>query len=229
MVNVLQRLFETLRHILENHITYNVSGKKDDKKFTMTKLLKAFFVLIGILTAGYFSAYAQKDMREISGVRFDDKIIVDGQLFKLKNVGLLRYKMVFKGYVAALYLGDGFSVKNIFKDAPKRLELSYFWSIAAEDFGMAADKVLRRNESDLLLEKLNSRVEKLHNAYQDVKPKDRYALTYIPEKGTTLTLNSRPLITIKGADFARAYFAIWLGKKPLDKGLRDTLLGTVKD
>ena len=187
------------------------------------------FLIIGIFIAGGGSVYSEPATREISGVRFDEKIIFNGQLFKLKNVGLLRYKMVFKGYVAALYLGDGFSVKDIFKDIPKRLELSYFWSIAAEDFGMSADKVLRRNESDLLLENLNSRVEKLHNAYQDVKPKDRYALTYIPEKGTILTLNSRPLITIKGADFARAYFAIWLGKKPLDKGLRDTLLGTVKE
>ena len=199
------------------------------KESTMAHKMKFIFLIIGIFIAGGGSVYSEPATREISGVRFDEKIIFNGQLFKLKNVGLLRYKMVFKGYVAALYLGDGFSVKDIFKDVPKRLELSYFWSIAAEDFGMAADKVLRRNESDLLLEKLNSRVEELHNAYQDVKPKDRYALTYIPEKGTTLTLNSRPLITIKGADFARAYFAIWLGKKPLDKGLRDTLLGTVKD
>jgi hypothetical protein len=29
---------------------------------------------------------------------------------------------------------------------------------------------------------------------------------------------------IEGADFAAAYFAIWLGQKPLDRSLRDQLL-----
>jgi hypothetical protein len=199
------------------------------KTFPTTKILKFTIVLIVILAAGGLSVYAQKTTRQISGVRFDESIVVGNTLFKLKNVGLLRYKMVFKGYVAALYLGEEFSIKDVLQDVPKRLELSYFWSISAEDFGKAADKVLRKNESDLLLEKLGSRLKKLNKAYLDVKPNDRYALTYIPGKGTELTLNSTPLVTIIGSDFARAYFAIWLGKQPLDKGLRDTLLGAVKD
>jgi len=199
------------------------------KPFPTTKILKFTIVLIVILAAGGLSVYAQKTTRQISGVRFDESIVVGNTLFKLKNVGLLRYKMVFKGYVAALYLGEEFSIKDVLQDVPKRLELSYFWSISAEDFGKAADKVLRKNESDLLLEKLSSRLKKLNKSYLDVKPNDRYALTYIPGKGTELTLNSTPLVTIMGSDFARAYFAIWLGKQPLDKGLRDTLLGAVKD
>jgi hypothetical protein len=199
------------------------------KTFPTTKILKFTIFLIVILAAGGSSVYAQKTTRQISGVRFDESIVVGNTLFKLKNVGLLRYKMVFKGYVAALYLGEEFSIKDVLQDVPKRLELSYFWSISAEDFGKAADKVLRKNESDLLLEKLRSRLKKLNKAYLDVKPNDRYALTYIPGKGTELTLNSKPLVTIMGSDFARAYFAIWLGKQPLDKGLRDTLLGAVKD
>jgi hypothetical protein len=199
------------------------------KIFPITKILKFTVVLIVILAAGAFSVYAQKTTRQISGVRFDENIVVDGKLFKLENVALLRYKMIFKGYVAALYLGDECSVKDVFDDIPKRIELSYFWSISAEDLVMSSEKVLLRNVTELQLAKLRSRVEKLHQAYQDVKSKDRYALTYIPGKGTEMTLNAKSVIKIKGADFARAYFAIWLGKKPLDKGLRDTLLGTVKD
>ena len=199
------------------------------KTFPTTKILKFTIVLIVILTAGGLSVYAQKKTRQISGVRFDEQIVVDGKLFKLENLGLLRYKMIFKGYVAALYLGDECSVKDVFDDIPKRIELSYFWSISAEDLVMSSEKVLWRNVSELQLAKLRSRVKKLHQAYQDVKPKDRYALTYIPGKGTEMTLNTKSVITIKGADFARAYFAIWLGKQPLDKGLRDTLLGAVKE
>ena len=53
---------------------------------------------------------------------------------------------------------------------------------------------------------------------------DRYALSYVPGQGTELTLNGRRLVLVEGADFARVYFAIWLGERPLDDGMRDRLL-----
>jgi len=31
--------------------------------------------------------------------------------------------------------------------------------------------------------------------------------------------------TVKGLDFKKALFAIWLGKKPADSGLKDGMLG----
>ncbi|MDD1633559.1 MAG: chalcone isomerase family protein, partial [Methylococcaceae bacterium] len=62
--------------------------------------------------------------------------------------------------------------------------------------------------------------------YRDVKEGDRYALDYAPGKGTTLSLNGSPLGTIEGADFAAAYYAIWLGAKPISDTMRDELTGT---
>ena len=56
-----------------------------------------------------------------------------------------------------------------------------------------------------------------------MKPGDRYALTYIPGVGTELALNGKPKGVIEG-DFAAAYFAIWLGAKPLDASLKAQLL-----
>ena len=61
--------------------------------------------------------------------------------------------------------------------------------------------------------------------FRDVGAGDRYALTYQPDIGTTLSLNGEPLGTIAGSDFARAYFGIWLGDEPLRKKFRDRLLG----
>lgn len=45
---------------------------------------------------------------------------------------------------------------------------------------------------------------------------DRYSLTYMPGVGTELALNDNPLGVIDGADFAAAYFRIWLGDHPID-------------
>lgn len=48
-------------------------------------------------------------------------------------------------YVAALYLPSGTDPDRVLEDVPKRLELSYFRSILAGDFGRAAEKVLVEN------------------------------------------------------------------------------------
>ena len=72
---------------------------------------------------------------------------------------------------------------------------------------------------------LRSRIDRLHAAYEDLKPGDRYALTYRPDRGTQLELNGRPKVTIEGTDFAAAYFAIWLGPRPISTKLKAQMLG----
>ncbi len=59
-----------------------------------------------------------------------------------------------------------------------------------------------------------------------MKPGDRYAFTYLPERGTELSLNGEPLGTLPGVDLAKALFAIWLGEVPLDDSLKQALLGS---
>lgn len=162
----------------------------------------------------------------VEGVPFTDRVVVASETqLSLCAAELLRYRRVFRGYVAALYLPDCSARAQALADVPRRLELSYFWSIPGDKFGPAAEEVLARSLAPAELEPLRDRLRTLHEAYQDVAPGDRYALTYVPGRGTELAKNGAPLVTIPGADFARAYFAIWLGADPLDRGLRDRLLG----
>jgi hypothetical protein len=160
----------------------------------------------------------------IEGVTFADRYQAGTTALTLNNVGLLRYRVIFKGYVAALYLGDGVRPEEVLADVPKRLELEYFWSIAGADFGKAAEKILADNFSAAQLDAFRSRLDRLNTWYENVKPGDRYALTYLPGVGTELALNGRAKGVIEGADFAAAYFAIWLGAKPLDASLKAQLL-----
>jgi hypothetical protein len=161
---------------------------------------------------------------EIEGVGFVDRYQAGSVPLVLHNVGLLRYRYFIKAYVAALYLGEGVQPEDVLTDTPKRLELHYFWSIKGPDFGKAADKILAENFSAATIALLHSRLERLHDWYENVQPGDRYALTYLPGVGTELALNGIPKGTIEGADFAAAYFAIWLGEKPLDRSLKTQLL-----
>jgi hypothetical protein len=160
----------------------------------------------------------------IEGVTFTEHYQAENTPLLLNNVGLLRYRVLIKAYVAALYLGEGVRADAVFTDVPKRLELHYFWAINGPDFGKAANAILAENIPAETLQSLRSRLDRLHALYENVKPGDRYSLTYIPGRGTELALNGVPKGTIEGADFAAAYFAIWLGQKPLDRSLRDQLL-----
>ena len=161
---------------------------------------------------------------EIEGVTFADRYQAGETPLVLNGVGLLRYRVFIKAYVGALYLGEGVRPEAVLSDVPKRLELEYFWSIAGPDFGKAAEKVLTDNFPPTILAPLRSRLDRLNALYQDVKPGDRYALTYLPGVGMELALNGTPKGTIEGADFAAAYFAIWLGKKPIDISMKVQLL-----
>ena len=165
---------------------------------------------------------------EIEGVRFAAEVRTGDVTMRLSCVGLLRYRVFIKAYVAALYLGDGPVEGNVLADVPKRLELSYFWSIAGKDFARAGDELLARNVDVTTLQALRSRVDRLNGWYRDVKPGDRYSLTYVPGVGTELALNGERLGVIDGADFAAAYFGIWLGDDPIDTRLRDQLLGCAR-
>jgi len=161
--------------------------------------------------------------------KFDPEVAVYGQTLQLRGTGRLVWMRFVTVYDAALYLPAGVPGKDVLQDVPKRLELSYHISIKGPKFGESAEPYLEKNVPPHDLAMLRPRIEQLNKLYRDVKEGDRYAITYSPGKGTTLSLNNEPLGAIEGADFASAYFAIWLGAKPISDAMRDDLTGlTIK-
>jgi hypothetical protein len=163
---------------------------------------------------------------DIEGVSFRDRTQVGQINLALKGVGLARYLYAIKVYVAALYLPEGVKTQDVLGDIPKRLELQYFQNIKAADFAKAADQVLPQNVPATVVSALRPQIDRFHAWYQDIKPGDRYSLTYVPGQGTELAHNGVPKGVMEGADFAAAYFAIWLGSDPINDKLKDGLLGT---
>jgi hypothetical protein len=161
----------------------------------------------------------------IEGVPFAGSVDLGEERLPLRGTGLLRYMVVFKAYVGALYLPDETPAAAVLEAVPKRLELQYFHPIAAADLADATRKMIVRNADPDTLPALSGRVEQLGAIYRGVRPGDRYALTYRPGAGTELALNGEALGIIPGDDFAAAVFAIWLGRNPIDAGFRDALLG----
>lgn len=163
---------------------------------------------------------------EIKGVRFSDTVVVGQAELKLNGVAVLKWAMLFDVYAGAFYLPSGLPGQTWSKDVPKRLELSYFREIEGKGFAEASDKLLQDNLLPAEYQALEKRLQTFYGFFRDVKPGDRYSINYLPEKGTELRFNENPLGHVPGADFAAAYFGIWLGDEPISKEFRDRLLDT---
>jgi hypothetical protein len=160
----------------------------------------------------------------VEGVQFALRYTAHDQNLVLNCAALLRYMIFIKAYVAGLYLGEAVEADEVLSDVPKRLEIEYFHAIQAKDFAMATDQGIAANVDAETLGELRARIDRLKALYEDVKPGDRYSLTYVPGIGTELALNGQPKGVIEGADFAAAVFGIWLGPQPLDARLKADLL-----
>lgn len=160
---------------------------------------------------------------EIEDVDFPDRVEAGDTTLPLFGLGLLRYKILFRGYVGGLYLPPGTPASRTLEDVPKALELYYFWDIDAPLFGEAANELLAKTHPPERIAALRGRLDRLHALYRDVEVGDRYRLTYVPGVGTSLRHNGELLGTIPGADFASDYFGIWLGEEPINEAFRDQM------
>jgi hypothetical protein len=189
-----------------------------------TRLSRKLVIICLLLLALKFILPAPSHALTVENITVADSTIIGDKPVPLRNAALLRYLKFIKAYVAALYLPEGVKADDVLADLPKRLEISYLVTIKGPDFDKGAAPVLERNQPPAELARLRERLDRINAAYQDVKPGDRYALTYLPGRGTELALNGTPLVVIEGADFAAAYFGIWLGREPIDEKLKRDLL-----
>ncbi len=161
----------------------------------------------------------------VDGTAFSNTVTINQTRLHLQGTALLRYLYFIEAYTGALYLPETADSSRALDDIPRHLVLEYRVAISADDFAKATEKKIKDSVSESVFQRLVPKIAALNQLYKDVVPKDRYALTYIPGKGTMLSLNGTSLGAIEGAAFSRAVFSIWIGDNPIDKGFRDKLLG----
>ena len=182
------------------------------------------FIIIGVGVPANQPASVLGASIAVEGVTFADEVQAGHITMPLQGVGLAKFLRTINVYAGALYLAPGVAPDRVLEDVPKRLELSYFRAIQAGDFGKAALKVLADNVPEATIARLKPRIEHMHGLYENVQPGDRYQLTYLPGVGTELSLNGVRKGVVEGADFASAYFSIWLGSDPINETLKEGLL-----
>lgn len=183
------------------------------KTFTMLLLLA--------LPCGLFAADGTKTLK---GVTLPAAMQLEGKTLMLNGMGL-RTKVVFKVYVAGLYLektsADGQEIAS--SEQFKRMELVFLRSVSGEDVAKAIAEGFDNN-AGAALPALKERIQKFGALIPDVKKGDRLVFLYRPGR-LEVQANGKAAGIIDGKDFSDALFRVWLGSKPSDKALKAGLLG----
>jgi len=151
---------------------------------------------------------------------------VDGQKLVLNGMAL-RKKFVFKVYVAGLYLPqketDGVKILNA--DGPRRLVMHWLRGVGTGKINDAWYEGLEDNTPNHSPE-LKKQFDTMTGMMEKVEENELIVFTYIPDKGTEVSVKGKVKGTIEGKAFADALFACWIGPKPgPGKGFKEDLLG----
>jgi len=160
----------------------------------------------------------------LAGVTLPDTTQVAGKTLVLNGMGV-RSKIGFKVYVGGLYLeqksADAETILGT--DAPRRIVMHFLRDVDRDAMVEAFQESFAANSSNAA--SMKGDFDKMLAAFQPITSGDEWAFTYVPGKGTTLTVKGADTLTIPGQPFGRAMFACFLGAKPPSGSLKTGLLG----
>jgi hypothetical protein len=160
----------------------------------------------------------------LADVEMPDRITVEGETLYLNGLGL-REATALKVdvYVAGLYL-----TKRMYEAAEildsqqrKRLVLHFVRDVSAADLRDA----FREGFDKTGVTGIESQVDSLLGVLTDVKKGDQLVISQAPGSGAVVEIRGESVARLQSAKFERALFAIWLGDKPPNRGLKEGLLG----
>jgi len=162
---------------------------------------------------------------KLAGVTMPDSKTVAKKKLVLNGMGL-REATVFNVdvYVAGLYLETRSSDAKaiISSEQVKQIHLRFVRDVDRDDMTDAWKEGFKKNGGKALKSQLST----LNSWMSGLDDGESMLFTYVPGTGTTVVVKGKTMGTIKGADFARVVFAIWLGPKPPNGGLKKGMLGS---
>lgn len=183
---------------------------------------------LAIVLMGLFMALPGFSQTKISGNVMPNVMKVDGEYLKM-NGGGIREKFFLDLYVCVLYLEDKTSDANAIINDDKKMAIKIkviSGMVDNENFEEALREGFDKSTGGDI-SGIKDRMETMiaEGFKEDIKTNDFYDLVYVPGKGCTLYKNDKALVTVKGLDFKKALFGIWLCDQPADDDLKEDLLG----
>ena len=165
---------------------------------------------------------------KINGIVVPNVIKVDGKYLKLNGAGV-REKYFLDLYVGALYLTEKTSDANqiINDDKLMAIKLNVISGMVNRENMEEAIREGFEKSTKNNIEPIKDRINTLINKgfSSEIKKGDVFDIIYKPGIGTELLKNNKLLVTIKGLDFKKGLFGIWLCDQPADSNLKKKMLG----
>jgi len=164
---------------------------------------------------------------EKAGVKMPDAIEVAGKHLALNGMGLREATFLkIDVYVAGLYLetvsSDAAAIVR--SSQVKRLVLRFVRDVDRDDILDAWHDGFKGNATVKLV-MIQGSIDRLDGWMGDFSDGDTLAFTDVPGEGVQVEINGARKGVLKGEDFARSLFAIWLGARPPTSDLKTGLLG----
>ncbi len=167
------------------------------------------------------------DAFRVNNLEFKDQYSRGPYELTLRGAGLKKFLSI-QVVAVGLYLNKSVKSQDALSDVPKSIEVVYLQNIPSLELQRATTKGIRHNISPKEFQALQARIDQMNSYYPEVLKMDRILVTYIPGKGTEVSVNGRIRGVIAGADFAKAFFSIWVGNYPVDPRIKQLLLGNGK-
>lgn len=192
----------------------------------MTFIARCIAGLAGLM----LSLGVQATTVELAGVKVADAVEVQGSKLTLNGAGI-RYKAIFKVYVAGLYLDKRVGTAEEVYASPgaKRISITLLREIDSNELGKNFTRGLEDNTPRGDMAKLIPALVRMGQIFSEQKkllPGETFTLDWIPGSGTVVTVKGKVQgEPFKEAEFFNALLRIWLGPLPADLKLKDALLG----
>lgn len=186
----------------------------------MKKFKTLSILFLSILTSSIFAQTI------ISGVSLPDLRTVQGEKLLLNGAGL-REKLWIDLYVGALYVQTKTSDANKIINADEAMAINLnivSGLINSENMIEAVEEGFEKSTNGNQ-DKYSEQITAFISAFKDpIVDGNEFVIAYIPGTGVVIIKNKKVIKTIRGLEFKKVLFGIWLGEKPADKKLKNGML-----
>jgi len=184
------------------------------------KRLLIIFLAVLMLTPMAFAA-------QIGTVTLPDSLMAGADTLLLNGAGF-RKKLFIKVYAGGLYLKQKSADAQTIIDAddPMAIRMHFIYD------GVSSKKLIDgwnegfNNATGGNVATLKTEIDQFNAFFtEEAKKNDIYDIVYLPGEGVRVSFKGELKGTVKGLDFKKALFGIWLGEKPADGKLKKGMLG----
>ena len=191
--------------------------------------MKKILLFTFILSLQFTTINAQKKL-EVGGVTIPRTLDFKGKTLTLNGVGQ-RSKMFTELYVQALYLSQLTQDANLIleSDIEMAIRIQITSSlVTSKKLGKALAKGMEKSVGEEGMLKLIKEMDQLEALIgrEVTKAGDNFNLIYNPlDRSLWIYKNDKYEGKIESFEFKKAFFGIWLSENPVDKDLKEELLG----